>query len=446
MGKTQLFYRHPAEFASGDSEVPANGAIADAITAFNRELPGLSAAESVSSKDCAQLIQGLLSEAYERNTYEGLAGSPLVQKLYYLARPLLRVPVRRQLQKISLRDWKSRAFPHWPVDRTVDAIHEQMLLAKMRNHGIARMPFIWFWPDGHQAAFVMTHDVETKAGLDFCPTLMNWDDAFGIKAAFQVVPEERYHATERDLREMQNRGFEVNVHDLNHDGLLFKSREQFLSRVGKINDCGVRFGARGFRAGALYRNQEWFGSLNFQYDMSVPNVAHLDPQRGGCCTIFPYFIGNILELPVTMIQDYSLFHILNDYSISIWQQQLDIIRQHHGLAEVITHPDYLMSAKAQNTYQALLAHVTAERNRRNLWVALPGEVNDWWRQRSRMDLRCVEGTWEIHGEGSSRARIAYAERDGDQLRYSVDEQHRLAHVPAVRHQPRGAQRRRGARR
>ena len=32
--------------------------------------------------------------------------------------------------------------------------------------------------------------------------------------------------------------------------------------------------------------------LDFSFDMSIPNVAHLDPQRGGCCTIMPYFIGN----------------------------------------------------------------------------------------------------------------------------------------------------------
>jgi hypothetical protein len=32
--------------------------------------------------------------------------------------------------------------------------------------------------------------------------------------------------------------------------------------------------------------------LCFAYDMSIPNVAHLDPQRGGCCTIMP-FIAHI---------------------------------------------------------------------------------------------------------------------------------------------------------
>ena len=47
----------------------------------------------------------------------------------------------------------------------------------------------------------------------------------------------------------------------------------------------------------MYRNQEWYDVFEFSYDMSVPNVAHLEPMRGGCCTVMPYFIGKIVELP-----------------------------------------------------------------------------------------------------------------------------------------------------
>lgn len=403
------------------TRVPVEGSVAVAAKAAERQHPQWNGQPSLSASECNQLVEVLLSEEYERDHEEGLVGSSLLQKLYYFARPLLGVPVRRLLQRISLRNWTRRAFPNWPVDRTVDSIHEQALIATMRRRGLRRIPFIWFWPHARQAAFVMTHDVETRAGLEFCPTLMDWDEHYGIRASFQIVPEERYHVSERQLQEIRNRGFEVNVHDLNHDGMLFNNRKKFVSRAEKINSYGVKFRARGFRSGALYRNQGWFGALNFEYDMSVPNVGHLDPQHGGCCTLFPYFIGNLLELPVTMIQDYSLFHILNDYSISIWQKQIEIIRQHHGLAEIITHPDYLRSGKARRTYHALLSHVAEERDRKNLWVATPSEVNDWWRQRSRMELRCIAGAWEVHGEGSASARVAYAELDENGLRYVLEE-------------------------
>src|SRR2546425_12755629 len=48
------------------------------------------------------------------------------------------------------------------------------------------------------------------------------------------------------------------------------------------------------RRGFVPQKQEWFDALDFSYDMSVPNVAHLDPQRGGCCTVMPYFVGKNL--------------------------------------------------------------------------------------------------------------------------------------------------------
>jgi len=67
----------------------------------------------------------------------------------------------------------------------------------------------------------------------------------------------------------------------------------------------------------MYRNGDWYDVFDFSYDMSVPNVAHLEPLRGGCCTVMPYFIGTILELPLTATQDYSLFHILNDYTLDL---------------------------------------------------------------------------------------------------------------------------------
>ncbi len=40
----------------------------------------------------------------------------------------------------------------------------------------------------------------------------------------------------------------------------------------------------------MYREQRWFDAFEFSYDMSVPNAAHLEPQRGGCCTVMPYFL------------------------------------------------------------------------------------------------------------------------------------------------------------
>jgi len=312
------------------------------------------------------------------------------------------------------------AFPNWPVDRSVEDILERLLLISARAQGVQTIPFIWFWPAGSPSCTIVTHDVEQLSGRDFCPKLMDLNDSFGIKSSFQIVPEQRYAVPNSFLDEIRHRQFEINVHDLNHDGHLFSGWKTFSQRVQRINQYGKEYGARGFRSGALFRNLDWYHALDFSYDMSVPNVGHLEAQQGGCCTLMPFFVGRILELPLTTTQDYSLFHILMSYSVDLWKKQIALITQKNGLVSFIVHPDYIMEKRAQGTYRALLEHLAQMRADGKTWIALPGQVNDWWRERSQMKLVRDNGKWRIEGQGKERARIAYAAVDGNRIVYSIE--------------------------
>jgi glycosyltransferase involved in cell wall biosynthesis len=367
--------------------------------------------------DPVEVIDSLRHERYCRNGNSQMHSA--IAKLYYLVRPLMPVEIRKHLQKVRLKGWREIPFPKWPVDRTADQVTEQLLLLALKAGAVDRIPFIWFWPDGADSCAVMTHDVETTAGRDFCSTLMDINDSFGIKASFQVVPERRYAVISSYLDSLRNRGFEINVQDLNHDGGLFGDRTEFLARVKKINSYGREFGASGFRSAILYRRQEWYDALQFSYDMSVPNVAHLDPQRGGCCTIMPYYVGNILELPVTMTQDYSIFHILDDRSIDLWKQQSELIMQNHGFMNFIVHPDYIIEDRERQTYEKLLSYLSQLRSERKVWIPLPREVDQWWRQRSQMKLVRHGNEWRIEGPGCERAQVAYASEKNGQIEYTV---------------------------
>lgn len=364
--------------------------------------------------DVTQIVDNLRLELYSKSARhdESILGS-ILNEIYYTVRPLLPRGVRKSLQKARLSNWEALKFPRWPVDRSVDFLFEQLLRLSLRSQHLERIPFIWFWPDGAPSCAVMTHDVETAAGRDFCATVMDLDDAHGIKASISVVPELRYEVTKGFLDSIWKRGFEVCVQDLNHDGHLFKDREEYLVRVKKINAYGKQYGATGFRSAVLYRNQMWFDQLQFSYDMSVPNVAHLEPQRGGCCTVMPYFVGDILELPVTTTQDYALFNYLNEYSIDLWKRQIRLIMEQHGLVSFIVHPDYIKGSREMNVYKSLLAHIAQLRDEKKLWIPLSGEVDWWWRRRAKMTLVEDSHGLRIEGEGSERARVAYAsEKDG----------------------------------
>ena len=372
--------------------------------------------------DPVQVVHNLRHERYRCNNATGksaITSTSLIRKLYYLARPFLTVALRKHLQKLYLGGWENIPFPHWPVDSTVESIQEQLLILSMRSKNLTRIPFIWFWPNGAPSCTSVTHDVEAKAGWDFCSQLMDLDDSFRIKSSFQVVPEERYIVERERLDSIKERGFEINIHDLNHDGNLFVDHDEFLRRACGINHHAKTFGALGFRAAVLYRNIDWFEALDFAYDMSVPNVAHLDPQRGGCCTIFPFFNGEMIELPVTMTQDYSLFHILKDYSINLWKKQIALIREKHGLMQMIIHPDYILEAAERRVYSDLLSYLSDLRDRGETWIALPGEVAEWWRLRSKLKIFNEGGILRIHGEGRENARIAYATLADGRLTYEI---------------------------
>ena len=169
----------------------------------------------------------------------------ILQSIYYALRPALGVSTRRHIQRFYFRGWNKIPFPQWPVDRTVEILCERLLAFAMMSRGITRLPFIWFWPNGVPSCTMMTHDVETPAGLGFCQQLMDLNDSYGIKSSFHIVPESRYKVTPSTLDNIRKRGFEKNVHDLNHDGLLTCNQDRY-RRASELIFEGVFSALRDF--------------------------------------------------------------------------------------------------------------------------------------------------------------------------------------------------------
>jgi hypothetical protein len=370
--------------------------------------------------DVDEVVENLRRERYVPKALDPSMSEQMMRRAYYVARPFLPVSVRKHLQRFHLRERKSIEFPSWPVDKTVDNLCAELMSLCVEAGGGQRVPFVWFWPDEYQGCVLVTHDIEEERGLGFCRTLMDLDERFRVRSSFQVVPEERYPVSEAFLDEIRARGFELNVHDLNHDGHLFESHEIFLERAKKINDYSKKWGTEGFRSGGMYRNAEWNEALQVSYDMSFPSSAHLEPQWGGSCSVMPYFLGGLVELPLTTTQDYSLFHILGQYSLDLWKAEMDCIVSSHGLASFIIHPDYVIEDRARRVYERLLEFLTEECVVKKFWQPLPRDAARWWR--ARRDMRVVRSgeSWKITGAGSERARLAFAQIEDGHLTYHVE--------------------------
>ena len=136
--------------------------------------------------------------------------------------------------------------------------------------------------------------------------------------------------------------------------------------------------------------------------------------------MMPYFIGEILEIPVTATQDYTLFYILKDYSIELWKKQMELIMARHGLMSFIVHADYIRGTKERKVYEELLRHLVQLRERAAVWISTPGEVNRWWRQRAQMQVVETSAGWRIAGPGSERARLAYAHEEQGRLALALE--------------------------
>ncbi len=209
------------------------------------------------------------------------------------------------------------------------------------------------WPGGKRFALVLTHDVDTARGAQRCRALASLEENLGFRSSFNFVPE-RYEVLPELRFDLTERGFEVGVHGLNHDGGYFNSREIFLERATKINRYLKDWNASGYRSPSMLHNLEWMRVLNIEYDASTFDTDPFEPQPEGMGTIFPFWVpGNgelkgYVELPYTLPQDFTLFVLFQERSIRIWKEKLDWIVENGGMALLNSHPDYMNFGAGRN--------------------------------------------------------------------------------------------------
>ncbi|HEY5482863.1 MAG TPA: hypothetical protein VIK31_03500, partial [Propionibacteriaceae bacterium] len=213
--------------------------------------------------------------------------------------------------------------------------------------------------------------------------------------SFNFVPLD-YEVPAALLKTLREGGFEVGVHGYTHDGMLFSNWSTFQERVATINEYAHRWEASGFRSPATYRNLDWLHLLEFEYDSSVSNSSPCEPQPGGCGSFFPYPIDGLIELPITLPQDHTLYELLDHSDSSTWLTSLKRIEGANGMACVLTHPDpgtgYIGCPGNEIHYGDLLDAVAAA----DAWTPLPRDLVRWWRTRAATPLTQIG-----NGEGIS---------------------------------------------
>jgi len=270
-------------------------------------------------------------------------------------------------------------FPRWPLDDSIVQLTRFYALCLLAAADAQELDFRWFWPNGHHACVMLTHDVDSGEGLRLAVQLADLEEERGFRSAFNVVAA-HYPVDYGIVRELDARGFEIGLHGLHHDRSLFSSRREFERQLPLLRDAVAQLGATGFRSPATHRVVDWLSELPVEYDTTMFHSDPYEPQPGGCCTLWPFHVDRIVELPYTLPQDHTLFTLLRQRSAETWLRQADEIEARFGLIHCLSHPDpgYLGDADKRALYVEFL---DAMNERHSLWRALPRDVAAWWRRR-----------------------------------------------------------------
>jgi hypothetical protein len=347
--------------------------------------------------DPAELITSMWSEAYA-----GPGGRRgIAMETYYRLRPLLPRRAQLALRRAYSRRQARRTFPRWPLETALHDLYDLLLGLSAEVAG-EPVPYIAPWPNERRWALVLTHDVETEVGYRNIDLLRAEEEAAGYRSSWNFVPM-RYRVEMDVVQDLVAGGFEVGVHGLYHDGRDLASAEILAERLPAMQEHARRWKAVGFRSPATHRKWELMPTLGFDYDSSYPDTDPFEPQSGGCCTWLPYFNRDLVELPITLPQDHTLFAILRREDERAWVEKASAIRERGGMALLITHPDYMLERRFRDIYARLLASF---RDDPTVWRVLPGEVSAWWRRRADSRIVATIDGWRVEGPAAAEATVS----------------------------------------
>ena len=197
--------------------------------------------------------------------------------------------------------------------------------------------------------------------------------------------------------ELRGRGFEIGVHGVFHDRSMFSSRGTFEAPAPALREAASGFGAVGFRSPATHRSSSGSASCRSSYDCTIPQSDPYEPQPGGCCSVWPFFIGDVVELPYTLPQDHTLFTVLGHRRIDVWLAQVESLTRLNGLSQFsrIRIPGTLatptsghsMSSYWKRSRLGTICGTRSPRDRRVVAERDTGTEGHWSLVRGRASLR-----------------------------------------------------------
>ncbi len=257
---------------------------------------------------------------------------------------------RTRAAHLSLR----RDFPSWPCESALLDYWRQWLRGALTALHLKDGWHIGFWPAGAQCSIALLHDIESREGFTRIEGIAKLEEKYGFRSAWNLVLAQN-QVDWSAVNALKERGFEFGTF----------SRK----RTGQPA-CGDR-GASAYE---------------FDFDSSFADTDPHQAHPGGTCSVFPFFLPDLVELPYTLEQDRTFVRILRRSPLPIWMLKARWVSAVGGMILVRTDPSCIGTENYLPVYERLLDNL----NRIDrAWRALPSEAAAWWRRRDALTLEVI---------------------------------------------------------
>jgi peptidoglycan/xylan/chitin deacetylase (PgdA/CDA1 family) len=236
---------------------------------------------------------------------------------------------------------------------------------------------------GKKSCCIVTHDVDTKQGLARARPIKKLEERYDIESAW-YVPTKHYSLDSGTIRNLANYG-EVGVHGAQHSGNLVslpsKKLFQLLYEAKQLLEKVSGSSVKGFRSPLLQHNStilEQLKKADYSYDTSVPTWEPKHPQTMspfGIGTVFPLVLNNLVEIPVSIIQDHQLLYVLGltaKETLAEWFSLMTIVKEIGGCSVLLSHPEYgLFDPKTVSMYEDFLSYISSDSDG---WITTPAKL------------------------------------------------------------------------
>jgi hypothetical protein len=274
------------------------------------------------------------------------------------------------------------AFPRWPREPRLDDLRASLWAGAAERVGLRlEVPA---YPGGNRGAVVLTHDIDSRADAAGIADLRTLERRFGLTSAVGFIPEVSW--PDRAVVEgLVADGCEVYCHDVRHNGKLpYQTGAAMRAAFGRFFESNdyARSLVRGFRSGQLLMTAELLSALGefFDFDLSLPDTERGGPYGSvaGCATVYPFLVDGLLEIPLTMPQDFYLANVERYDSaamLRLWRDKLEVVLSRGGVAVVNTHPIWTNPGRPSvwAAYEGLLEAVAGA----GAWVTTPSSLREW---------------------------------------------------------------------